>query len=124
MRHGSPGSRQRSVPQPTFPKGRHGTAEAITRTRVGSVGWTLRRLGFASIVPRDADVSAVAEVIAKLADTPFGKRPFRVQVDPMQDGAEVVNMVLDRVRAELLRRIGLADVLTPRALTPRSRNAT
>jgi len=75
-------------------------------------------------VPRDADVSAVAEVIAKLAATPFGKRPFRVQVDPMQDGAEVVNMVLDRVRAELLRRIGLADVLTPRALTPRSRNAT
>jgi len=29
-----------------------------------------------------------------------------VHVDPAQDGAEVVNMVLDRVRAELLRRIG------------------
>jgi len=73
--------------------------------------------GFASIVPPDADVSAVAEAIVKVVDTPFGKRPFRVHVDPAQDGAEVVNMVLDRVRAELLRRIGLADVLTPRALT-------
>ncbi len=36
--------------------------------------------------------------------------------DPAQDGAEVVNMVCDRVRAELLRRIGLADVLTPTKL--------
>src|SRR5256886_552102 len=78
------------------------------------------RKGFASIVPPEADVSAVAEAIVKVVDTPFGKRPFRVHVDPTQDGAEVVNMVLDRVRAELLRRIGLADVLTPRALTSQS----
>jgi hypothetical protein len=33
------------------------------------------------------------------------------------DGAEVVNMVSDLVRAELLRRIGLGDVLTPRDFT-------
>jgi NAD(P)-dependent dehydrogenase (short-subunit alcohol dehydrogenase family) len=72
--------------------------------------------GFASIVPPDADVSAVAEAIVKIIDTPFGKRPFRVHIDPTQDGAEVVNMVSDRVRAELLRRIGLADVLTPAKL--------
>jgi NAD(P)-dependent dehydrogenase (short-subunit alcohol dehydrogenase family) len=68
--------------------------------------------GFASIVPADADASAVAEAVVKIVDTPLGKRPFRVHVDPTQDGAEVVNMVSDRVRAELLRRIGLADVLT------------
>lgn len=79
--------------------------------------------GFASIVPPDADVSAVADAIVRVVDTPFGKRPFRVHVDPTQDGAEVVNMVLDRVRAELLRRIGLADVLTPRALASQSQNA-
>lgn len=72
--------------------------------------------GFASIVPSDADASAVGEAIAKIVDTPFGKRPFRVHIDPAQDGAEVVNMVCDRVRAELLRRIGLADVLTPAKL--------
>jgi hypothetical protein len=35
--------------------------------------------------------------------------------DPTQDGAEVVNAVLDRVRAEMLRRIGLEDLLTPRS---------
>ena len=73
------------------------------------------RKGFATVVPPDADVSAVAEAIVKVVDAPFGKRPFRVHVDPTQDGAEVVNAVMDRVRAEFLRRIGLEDVLTPRA---------
>lgn len=72
--------------------------------------------GFAGIVPPDADVSAVAEAIVHVVDAPFGKRPFRVHIDPTQDGAEVVNAVADRVRAEMLRRIGLADVLTPRLL--------
>jgi NAD(P)-dependent dehydrogenase (short-subunit alcohol dehydrogenase family) len=33
--------------------------------------------GFASIVPTDADVSAVGDAIVKVVDTPFGKRPFR-----------------------------------------------
>lgn len=41
---------------------------------------------------------------------------LRVHIDPAQDGAEVVNLVCDRVRAELLRRIGLEDVLTPARL--------
>jgi len=72
------------------------------------------RTGFASIVPADADVSAVAAAIVRLVDTPFGKRPFRVHIDPTEDGAEVVNAVSDRVRAELLRRIGLGDLLRPR----------
>jgi len=44
-------------------------------------------------------------------------------VDPTQDGAEVVNMVSDRVRAELLRRIGLSDVLTPRLLSEEKKAA-
>jgi NAD(P)-dependent dehydrogenase (short-subunit alcohol dehydrogenase family) len=72
------------------------------------------RTGFASIVPADANVSAVAAAIVRLVDTPFGKRPFRVHIDPTEDGAEVVNAVSDRVRAELLRRIGLGDLLRPR----------
>src|SRR5258707_590161 len=72
--------------------------------------------GFSTIVPPDANVQGVADAIVKVVDTPFGKRPFRVHYDPSQDGAEVVNMVSDRVRAELLRRIGLDDVLKPRDL--------
>jgi NAD(P)-dependent dehydrogenase (short-subunit alcohol dehydrogenase family) len=87
----------------------------------GFAGQVLK--GFAAIVPEEADVTAVADAIVKVVDTPFGKRPFRVHVDPTQDGAEVVNMVSDRVRAELLRRIGLADVLQPRDYVHESKNA-
>jgi len=71
------------------------------------------REGFAATVPADADVSAVAEAIVKVVDLPFGKRPFRVHIDPAQDGAEIVNGVADRVRTELLRRMGLQDLLKP-----------
>jgi len=80
--------------------------------------------GFSSIVPADADVSAVADAIVKVVDAPFGKRPFRVHIDPSQDGAEVVNAVSDCVRAELLRRIGLGDLLTPRDLTAQWQSAS
>ena len=40
---------------------------------------------FAAIVPDDADVGAVAAAIVKVVDAPFGKRPFRVHIDPAQD---------------------------------------
>lgn len=79
--------------------------------------------GFSSIVPPDANVEGDADAIVKVVDAPFGKRSFRVHYDPTRDGAEVVNMVSDRVRAELLRRIGLTDVLTPRDLTGQSKSA-
>jgi len=69
--------------------------------------------GFAATAPADADVAEVAKAIVKIVDMPFGKRPFRVHIDPAQDGAEIVNAVADRVRAELLRNIGLADLLHP-----------
>ena len=71
---------------------------------------------FSAIVPLDADASAVATAIVDVVDTPFGKRPFRVHIDPSQDGADVGFTVLDRLRAEMLHRVGLSDLLKPRAL--------
>lgn len=73
--------------------------------------------GLAALEPADAEPQAVARAIVAVVDTPFGKRPFRVHIDPSQDGAEIVNGVADRVRAELLRRIGLADILHPRGVS-------
>lgn len=70
--------------------------------------------GLAALEPPDADPQAVADAIVEVAGMPFGKRPFRVHIDPSEDGAEIVNGVADRVRAELLRRIGLEDILKPR----------
>ena len=69
--------------------------------------------GFARTAAPDADITDVANAIVKVVDTPFGKRPFRVHVDPANEGAEVVNGVADRVRSELLRNMGLGDLLHP-----------
>ena len=69
---------------------------------------------FAAIVPPEADASSVADTIVNVVDTPFGKRPFRVHVDLTQDGADVAFAVIDRVRNEMLHRVGFSDVLHPR----------
>lgn len=69
--------------------------------------------GFAATAPADADVADVAKAIVNVVDMPFGRRPFRVHIDPAQDGAEIVNGVADRVRTEMYRNIGLSDLLTP-----------
>ncbi|MBY3032909.1 SDR family oxidoreductase [Rhizobium leguminosarum] len=69
--------------------------------------------GLAALEPADADAGAVAVAIVDVVGKPFGTRPFRVHIDPSEDGAEIVNGVADRVRAELFRRIGLDDLLKP-----------
>ena len=70
------------------------------------------KTAFASIVPEDADAGSVAEAMVAIVNAPRGKRPFRVGVDPTNDGSMVVNPMLDRVREEMLRRVGLGDLLT------------
>jgi NAD(P)-dependent dehydrogenase (short-subunit alcohol dehydrogenase family) len=72
---------------------------------------------FAAIVPPDADASLVADAIVKVVDAPFGKRPFRVHIDPTEDGANVGFTVLDRLRAEMLHRVGLGELLVPQVHT-------
>ncbi|TPM34176.1 SDR family oxidoreductase [Mesorhizobium sp. B2-3-4] len=71
--------------------------------------------GLAALEPADADPAEVAAAIVGLVAMPHGKRPLRVHIDPSQDGAEIVNGVADRVRAQLLERIGLADLIHPQA---------
>jgi NAD(P)-dependent dehydrogenase (short-subunit alcohol dehydrogenase family) len=69
--------------------------------------------GLAALEPADADAGSVAVAIVDVIGKPFGTRPFRVHIDPSDDGAEIVNGVADRVRAEMFRRIGLEDLLKP-----------
>jgi len=68
---------------------------------------------FAAIVPEDAEPSPVARKIAAIVDLPHGQRPFRVHYDPAADGADVGFAVLDRLREEMLHRVGLSDLLKP-----------
>jgi NAD(P)-dependent dehydrogenase (short-subunit alcohol dehydrogenase family) len=69
----------------------------------------------AELAPPEADPTEVARAIVRVVGAPAGQRPFRVHVDPADDGAEVVNAVGDRVRTEFYRRIRLDDLLHVRA---------
>jgi NAD(P)-dependent dehydrogenase (short-subunit alcohol dehydrogenase family) len=67
----------------------------------------------AELAPDDADPEEVARAIVRVVDAEKGTRPFRVHIDPADDGAEVVNAVGDRVRREFYTRVGLGDLLRP-----------
>ncbi|PWV98940.1 NADP-dependent 3-hydroxy acid dehydrogenase YdfG [Hoeflea marina] len=90
-------------------------AEYWSGPYAGVDGEVLR--GLAGLEPDDADPGDVARAVVDLIAMPHGSRPFRVHVDPSDDGAEVVNRVADRVRAQLLERIGLAGLLHPSSPT-------
>lgn len=66
----------------------------------------------AALAPEGADASMVSEEIARIVALPAGDRPFRVHVDPADDGSKEVSDTADRIRATFLRRIGLADLLS------------
>ena len=65
----------------------------------------------AEVAPHDADPHEVARQIVRIVNAPKGTRPFRVHIDPVDDGAEQVNALGDQVRERFYRRIGLDDLL-------------
>ena len=69
----------------------------------------------AALSPADADASWVSDEIARIVALPDGERPFRVHIDPANDGSEEVSEVADRIRMDFLKRVGLEDLLTPRS---------
>ncbi|MBC9876835.1 SDR family oxidoreductase [Bradyrhizobium sp. INPA01-394B] len=69
--------------------------------------------GLAQLSGQDRMPQDVAHTIADVVDMPFGQRPLRVHFGPDDDGAAAVDAVAESVRAELLRRIGLEDILKP-----------
>lgn len=76
---------------------------------VGQVGEKL-----AALTPEGAEASLVSDEIARIIALPAGQRPYRVTIDPIDDGSEEVSDVADRIRREFLARVGLADLLTAR----------
>jgi NAD(P)-dependent dehydrogenase (short-subunit alcohol dehydrogenase family) len=94
----------------------HAADDAVAGAYEERYGGLMDQVGarLAELAPPDADPAEVARAIVRVVDTPAGQRPFRVHVDPADDGAEVVNAVGDRVRTEFYRRIGLDDLLHAR----------
>ncbi|MBG6094647.1 SDR family NAD(P)-dependent oxidoreductase [Nocardioides luteus] len=85
--------------------------EAAYETRyAGLMGQVAEKL--AALAPADADASMVSDEITRIVSLPAGERPFRVHIDPADDGSEEVSDVADRVRREFLTRVDLADLLT------------
>ena len=80
--------------------------------------------GFELTAAPHADALDVAKAIVKVVDMPFGTRPFRVHIDPANDGAEIVNGVADRARVELLRNMRLADLIRPSLTKIEAREAS
>ncbi len=70
----------------------------------------------AATVPDDADPSAIGRAAVDIVQAPFGKRPFRVYVDPASDGAAVSFAVIDRLREQFLDRIGHPELLHPASM--------
>jgi len=69
------------------------------------------KAAFDAIVPDDADPAAVVREVVRIVSMPDGQRPFRSVVDPSHDGADVGFAVTDRLRAEMLHRTGLGELL-------------
>ncbi|WP_036964781.1 SDR family oxidoreductase [Promicromonospora kroppenstedtii] len=83
--------------------------EADYETRyAGLMGQVAEKL--AALAP-DADVSLVADEIARIVALPAGQRPYRVHIDPANDGSEAVSDLADETRREFLTRVGLPDLL-------------
>lgn len=80
-------------------------SKVIVVTRAGSGLGALSARRLAALEPD------VAKRIVAVVDMPHRTRPFRVFVDPMNDGAEVVSAVADRLRVECFRRAGITELL-------------
>ncbi|WP_439386812.1 hypothetical protein [Amycolatopsis lexingtonensis] len=98
-----------------FPHAGHPADEAVEAAYEERYAGLNEHIGrkLAEITPPEADVAKVAEELARVVDLPKGRRPFRVHVDPADDGGWLVAEVGDRIRREFLHRIGLADLLSP-----------
>ena len=66
----------------------------------------------AALAPEGSDASLVSDEIARIVALPAGERPYRVHIDPANDGSEEVSEVADRIRREFLTRLDLGDLLT------------
>lgn len=64
-------------------------------------------------IPEDAEPEAVGRAVVEIVNTPKGKRPLRVMVDPASDGSAVSFAVIDRMREQFLDRIGFPELLHP-----------
>jgi len=62
--------------------------------------------------PKDATPQLVADAIAKAVNAPRGSKPFRIPVDPFQDGSDEIMTLADEKHKEFLKRCGIYEICT------------
>ena len=65
----------------------------------------------AELFPVGKSAQLVADEIVNIVNMPIGQRPYRVHVDPADDGSEKVSDLADANRIAFLNRIGLDDLI-------------
>jgi hypothetical protein len=93
--------------------GKEQAAEYNPRVNKGLIDRILKAI--AAYDTLDGVVSTAAKASVKVVDMPFGKRPFGMQINPAQDGGDIIiNVVAYCIRADFLCRMGLGDLPDPR----------
>jgi hypothetical protein len=62
--------------------------------------------------PKDATAQLVADAIQEAVSAPRGSKPFRIPVDPFEDGSEEIMALADEKHGEFLKRCGIYDICT------------
>ncbi len=98
-----------------FANAGHAADEAVVAAYEARYAGLTEQVGakLTELCPADADPEEVAREIARVVDLPKGARPFRIHVDPLDDGSEEVSVVADEVRERFYRRFGIEDLLGP-----------
>lgn len=66
------------------------------------------------LLPAESDIGPVAGAIVEAVDTPEGERPLRIYIELADEGGAVAFPVIDRIRNEVLSRVGVSSRLGPR----------
>lgn len=88
----------------------YGALAGLPQKMYGGLATTLR--GESAPEPK-----LVAEAIARVIETPAGKRPLRLVVDPMMggEGPKAINQMTDQIQTQLLGSLGMADFWSVKA---------
>lgn len=70
--------------------------------------------GTSQMAPPDADPRVVADALVQVSEAPRGQKPYRVTVDPAEDGGREGAAIIDRFGADFYRRLGLEKMLRVR----------
>jgi hypothetical protein len=65
--------------------------------------------------PKDASPQLVGDALLQAVNAPRGKKPFRIPVDPFQDGSDKIMALADKSNTDFLKRCGILEICSYRS---------